>query len=62
MAANLEWAMRRRPGSRAIVWAHDAHMRRVAPAMGGHLARTHPADMRVIALTTWKAATPRPAS
>jgi len=53
MAANLEWAMRRRPGSRAIVWAHNAHVSRLEPAMGWWLARAHPADMRVIGLTTW---------
>ncbi|HKP76037.1 MAG TPA: erythromycin esterase family protein [Longimicrobiaceae bacterium] len=54
MAVNLEWAMRQRPGSRAIVWAHNAHVARLEPWMGWHLARLHPADMRVIGLTTYE--------
>ncbi|MFL5384218.1 MAG: erythromycin esterase family protein [Longimicrobiaceae bacterium] len=53
MAVNLEWAMRQRPGSRAIVWAHNAHVSRLEPAMGWWLARAHPTDMRVIGLTTF---------
>lgn len=52
MAATLLWQLdRRAPGTRGILWAHNAHIARAPGQMGERLERLRPGLVRVVALT-----------
>lgn len=53
MAENLSWiAEHQHPGSRVVVWAHDAHVWQREGALGGELAVRHPGEVVSVALLT----------
>jgi erythromycin esterase-like protein len=39
MAANVAWIARQNPEAKLILWAHNGHVARAEPAMGGYLHR-----------------------
>jgi erythromycin esterase len=53
MAANARWALAQRPpGTRAVIWAHNAHVARTPQWMGAYLQGLLPGQVRVFGFTT----------
>ncbi len=49
MARNVDWILaHEKPGTKLVLWAHNAHVSRKAGWMGSHLAARHGADMVVL--------------
>jgi hypothetical protein len=54
MAENVEWIIaHEKPGTKVVLWAHNAHVGRKDGFMGSYLARRHGPDMVVVASTTF---------
>jgi erythromycin esterase-like protein len=54
MALNVDWILAHgKPGTKIVLWAHNAHVSRKEGWMGSHLARRHGRDMVVLGLATY---------
>jgi erythromycin esterase len=51
MAENVTWWVQREAGAGMMLWAHNAHISRESPWMGGVIAARHGADYLNVALT-----------
>ncbi|MBO9152092.1 erythromycin esterase family protein [Chitinophaga sp. GCM10012297] len=48
MAENVDWLVKRYPGSKLVLWAHNGHVSKAANAMGGYLEKMYGKQMVVM--------------
>lgn len=51
MAENVAWILDRNPGARAVLWAHNEHIKRTGGVMGSHLATAYGPDYLAVGFT-----------